>query len=125
MPKQQSLICAYTLDGLGGGSPLGWDDIKNWEPSQGVLWVHLNYMTKKSATWLEQDSGLDFVTASALTAEESRPRCVPSSKGLLTVLRGVNLNPGQDYTGSFMILSGVLFGALLLILLWFKKQRWL
>lgn len=96
MAKVKSLILAYCLDGQGGGKRLNWEQIEQWNPEQGVLWIHLNYTAQRSKQWLLNKSGLDKVTAKALLTEEVRPRSVVSSEGILLFLRGVNMNPGQD-----------------------------
>ena len=45
---------------------------------------------------LRGEFGLDPVTAEALTAEETRPRCMPHGDGALVILRGINSEPGAD-----------------------------
>lgn len=96
MPRDESLIFAYLLDGAGGGRKIKWHDIEQWTPDQGILWVHLNYTVEGTSQWLIKKSGLDKITAKAMSTGESRPRSVITPKGLLVFLRGVNLNPGQD-----------------------------
>ena len=41
--KQESLICAYILDGQGGGRDVWWPDVDSWTPDVGVLWLHLDH----------------------------------------------------------------------------------
>lgn len=91
-----SLITAYLLNGHGGGKLIGWSEIEQWKPEQGILWVHLNYTKDKAKQWLLKQSGLDPITSKAMLAEESRPRSLVNSEGVLLFLRGVNLNPGDD-----------------------------
>lgn len=95
-PKQDSLICAYVLDGQGGGREVWWPDVDNWTPEAGLLWVHLDHSSAKSQEWLRRFSGLDPLVAEALLAEDTRPRCAEIGDGLLIILRGVNLNPGAE-----------------------------
>lgn len=90
------LICAYLLDGKGGGTPFDWEGIRAWTPEQGLLWVHLDYSEPDSQDWVVDGSGIDEVTAEALLAQETRPRSEVSPDGILIFLRGVNLNPGAD-----------------------------
>ena len=94
--SQDGLILAYILDGGGGGRKVGWAEISAWQPKQGVLWLHLDYSSRTSKKWLQQQSGLDDVIGRALTEEDSRPRCTVFHEGLLLSLRGVNMNPGSD-----------------------------
>jgi zinc transporter len=90
------LVFAYLLDGKGGAKAVGWEFIKSWKPADGLLWVHLDYTGAQAKLWLDEVSGLDPVTREALRAEETRPRSVINQKGLMLMLRGVNLNPGAD-----------------------------
>ena len=94
--KQDSLICAYILDGQGGGRDVWWPDVDNWKPEAGLLWLHLDHSSPKSQEWLRKFSGLEPLVVEALLAEDTRPRCSEIGDGLLIILRGVNLNPGAD-----------------------------
>jgi zinc transporter len=95
-PAGDGLICAYLLDGGGGGRELGWTEIRSWRPEQGLLWLHLDRTGSASRRWLHEDSGLDALIRDALLAEEVRPRELAVDEALLITLRGVNLNPGAD-----------------------------
>lgn len=94
--ESKGLIGAYIFDGNGGGKKVGWEEINNWQPEQGILWLHLDYSSSEAQQWLSGKSGLDEVISEALTEEDSRPRCTPFHDGLLLGLRGVNMNPGSD-----------------------------
>lgn len=94
--SSDGLVYAYLLDGMGGGRPLGWEQIRNWEISQGVIWVHLDFTAENAQTWLRESSGLDEVIVEALLADETRPRSVLVGRGILAALRGINSNPGAD-----------------------------
>lgn len=96
MEDESGLVCAYVLDGRGGGQITDWTGIADWRPEDGVLWVHLDRSVHDARHWLRQSSGLDPAVVSALLAKEVRPRSVSVTDGLLVVLRGVNLNPGQS-----------------------------
>ncbi len=90
------LIAAYHLDGKGGGLEIGWDEVRDWTPSSGLIWVHLDFSDPDAAAWLVGQAGLDPTIAQALLAGESRPRSVVSRGGLLVILRAANLNEGAD-----------------------------
>ena len=94
--ENEGLILAYILDGTGGGKKVGWDEINNWQPEQGILWMHIDYSSMASQDWLYTKSGLEEVISDALTEEDSRPRCTLFHDGMLLGLRGVNMNPGSD-----------------------------
>ncbi len=95
MPVSSGLIHAYLFNDQ-QGKTLTADEIEQWQPEQGLLWLHLEYTNEEVQRWLQQESGLESVIAEALTATETRPRCTPFSNGLLLLLRGVNLNPEAD-----------------------------
>jgi len=92
----ESGLAACVLDGLGGALPRDWEDLADWTPQAGPLWVHLNRESADAREWLENSSGLDPMVVEALLAESTRPRCVPMNEGVMLFLRGVNLNPGAD-----------------------------
>ncbi len=96
MPDTDGLLFSCVLDGEGGGRFGGWEQVRDWTPAQGLLWVHLNRTAETTRRWLEEESGLDEITCAALLADESRPRSLVRGDGLLVDLRGVNLNPGAD-----------------------------
>lgn len=96
MRSGDGLVFAYILSGKGDGIHVDWGKIKKWNPEQGVLWLHLDYMDDKVQKWLSQESGIDPVLCEALIAEDTRPRIVVSENSMLLILRGVNCNPGSD-----------------------------
>ena len=96
MTDDRGLLIAFLLDGQGGGARLDWDSVEQWQPGHGVLWLHLEYSNPFVQQWVPQESGLDEITAEALLAEETRPRCMLSATGLLLTLRGINPNPEAD-----------------------------
>ncbi len=96
MNDGDGLVFACVLDGRGGGRQLDWDGVRAWEPSDGLLWVHLDRTREPVQRWLRSESGLEAVVAESLLAEETRPHCDSLGDGLLLFLRGVNLNPGAD-----------------------------
>ena len=96
MSNTDGLIAAYILDGNGGGRSVGWKEINTWTEADGVLWIHLDYSVAVTEAWLHDKSGLDELVVSALTSDDPRPRSTVMNDGLLVMLRGVNLNPGED-----------------------------
>lgn len=95
MVNSDKLIAAYILDGKGGGQKVEWNEIRQWTPQDGLLWVHLNFKAPEAQQWIREESQLDDVIGDVLLAEESRPRVTAFEDGLLVALRGVNLNPGE------------------------------
>ena len=95
--EEKGLIHALLFDGKGGGQVLGWQEIADWAPEQGVLWVHLSCTAPEAVSWLEEQSGLESLIVEALLSEGTRPRSTVIGEGVLLTLRGVNQNPGEDY----------------------------
>lgn len=58
------------------------------------LWHRITSETPGSDSDLPGATGLDALTTSAMTAEETRPRCTPHGEGALLILRGVNSEHG-------------------------------
>jgi len=94
--SHQGLLCAFVLDGKGGGREIGWPEIEQWSHGDGVLWVHMDYSQSTSQNWLTNFSGVDDLVVGALLAEETRPRLVLEQAGMLVVMRGINNNPGAE-----------------------------
>ena len=96
MATSDGLVAAYVLDGNGGGRQIDWAGVRAWRPGDGLLWVHLDYSTPESRAWVLEESGVDPIVAESLLLEDVRPRTLLTQNGLMVVLRGVNLNPGQN-----------------------------
>ena len=96
MVNDSGLIASYILDGKGKGEKVGWEEIRNWEPQQGTLWVHLDYTSPDAQKWISQEANIDEIPGQALLESETRPRSTLYSDGLLLALRGVNLLPLSD-----------------------------
>jgi len=91
------ILFAYALDGAGGGRPLSGEDIGENLKADNLAWVHLNAAHASAETWLASELNyLDPFVASALTADETRPRMVSVGDGAVIILRGVNTNSGAD-----------------------------
>ena len=86
---------SLVLQGEHGPGELSEEQIAQWTPDQGLIWLHLNYKNKKARQWL-LNCGLPKVEIDALLAKDIRPRVVSAGDGLLLALRGVNLNPDAD-----------------------------
>ncbi len=90
------LLHSLLLDRNGGARPLEPADIEQWRPEDGLLWLHLDVTEKLPIKWMRATLGLERVVVEALNADETRPRSLNIGDGLLAVLRGVNMNPGED-----------------------------
>lgn len=87
---------AFLLDGKGGARPVADEAIRDWDPDQGILWLHFDYTLPETERWLQEESGLDPIASEALMAGETRPRTLFLGESVVMALRGVNLNPGAD-----------------------------
>jgi zinc transporter len=90
------LLHALLLDRSGGATAVAADDIEKWRPEDGLLWLHVDVAEHPPREWLQHVIGLESFIVEALTADETRPRSLTQGNGLLAVLRGVNMNPGDD-----------------------------
>ena len=104
MTETDGLVCAYVLDGKGGGRRI--ESLQLSTLPQGFLWVHLQRTGKETRRWLWEESGLDWVVCNALLGsaemsteqwiDEGHPQSMFYKSGISISLRGVNLNPGAD-----------------------------
>ncbi len=72
------------------------DAVLDWQPGQGLLWLHFDINEGETKKWLHADEQLPQVVTAALLASETRPRANTIGDGVLLALRGVNLNPGAN-----------------------------
>ncbi|MBW2425245.1 MAG: zinc transporter ZntB [Deltaproteobacteria bacterium] len=92
---RKGLIWALSVDPVGNATEIGWDGLVGAAVG-GYMWIHLDLEAEPARRWLREESNVDEIAAEALLAEETRPRCAHFEQGMLLVLRGVNLNPGQE-----------------------------
>ncbi len=93
----EHILFAYSLNGDGSGSPINKNDVGKALKARGLAWVHLDADHKDTASWLSAELDyLDPFIVSALMADETRPRMTQIQGGALIILRGVNLNVGED-----------------------------
>jgi zinc transporter len=92
----KGLLHALLLDSKGSCSEFAWQQVENWTPDQGCLWLHFDYEDTEAQAWLEHESGLNDIAFHALVNPETRPRAVNRGDNLLLTLRGINLTPGAD-----------------------------
>jgi zinc transporter len=92
------LLFARELDGAGGARKLSWDQASAWRPGAPgeVLWVHLDRTVPGVAEWLRTILAIPEPTVEVLISNDTRPRAFLEDGSLVTVLRGINLNPGSQ-----------------------------
>ncbi|GGB56599.1 MULTISPECIES: zinc transporter ZntB [Henriciella] len=97
-PADGPLLFGCILDGQGGCSTVDWATAMDWQPSGDAqtLWLHLDRVHDGLDTWLENKLNLNEATAELLLSNETRPRAFKEGEALITVLRGINFNPGAE-----------------------------
>lgn len=96
-PEEDGLVFAVRLDGEGSATLIDWAEIETADDASGPMWVHLNRKSARAQEWLRNKSGLTAITAEALLAEETRPRVFRGKRGVIAILRGINMNPGESH----------------------------
>jgi len=94
--ENDGLICAYDLDRSGGGQALQESDISRPIAADGLRWIYLDFSKPKGRDWLQDQSGISSTVLDAMLDDDIRPRTLQTPEGVLVILRGVNLNPGED-----------------------------
>ena len=97
-PQDGPLLFGCVLNGDGGCQPVDWATVNAWnrETAEGALWIHLDRVYDDLDDWLEERLDLNEATAELLLSNETRPRAFREGDSLITVLRGVNFNPGAE-----------------------------
>lgn len=93
---ENGLVCGYVLDGKGGAREIEPDEINTDLDPDAVTWLHFDFTNSNARSWIESRPEINEHMAQAMLAEDSRPRCMVNEEGVLTVLRGINLNPGSE-----------------------------
>lgn len=93
---KHGLLFGYAFSPSGEVRTVELEDIGDLANAQELLWLHFDYTKRGVKSWLKKQAILPHVIVNALTAAETRPRTEVMSQGVLTTLRGVNLNPGAD-----------------------------
>ncbi len=92
------LIFGCVLDGKGGCRSITWEAARSWSPDrQGeVLWLHIDRTAPELKSWLRDTLRVSDATVDVLVSNETRPRAFRERESLVTVLRGINLNSGDE-----------------------------
>lgn len=90
-----AFVCAYRLDGAGGGQLLDDRELRQaWNSDEAPLWLHLDFRHEDAIEYLQSLANLDDAVVEALLEEDTRPRVARFGRGVVTTLRGINFNPG-------------------------------
>ncbi len=115
MSDDDGLVCAFVLDGEGGGKPVRWPGIKAWRPEDGTLWVHLDRSGAVGHRWLSTDSGVDPVICQALLEPAVRPRLVPLDGGV----------PGVGRPWGFVTVVLLVVAMMVAEILLLRRLKWI
>lgn len=83
-------VFGFTLDGNGHGTPLA--EVVSDEQ---LVWMHLDYSSDDCIPLLEELL-IPEVAIEGLVRPDSRPRTMAKREGTILILRGMNLNPGNN-----------------------------
>lgn len=94
--QSPNFLHSVVIDRKGYGHGIDAAAVEQWSPEDGILWVHLDIADPAVGGWLGTRAALPPGAIDTLLAGETRPRSLVTDEGILTVLRGVNTNPGAD-----------------------------
>ncbi len=95
--NNDTIISSFSFDSQGKGYKLNPWEVARELKTPSLSWVHLNGNSETAKKWLEEKvSYLDHLIIDALFADETRPRIMEFEKGMLIILRGVNLNHNSE-----------------------------
>ncbi len=93
-------LSAFTiiLDGKGSGELLTPEqsDKEKLKTTPNNFWQNLDYKAPETYRLLTEDYGIETTVADALCDEETRPRYFATEKGIVVILRDVNLNKNSS-----------------------------
>ncbi len=92
--RERRYSLAMLLDGKGGARELDDEQVREWSPGDGLLWIDLNLNSKAGRHWLVSESGINSNAVAVLLAGETRPRSLSFEDGLAVIMRGINMSPG-------------------------------
>ncbi|CUH78933.1 zinc transporter ZntB [Tropicibacter naphthalenivorans] len=98
VPALDALIStAHVLDGPEACRRLTAGEAPSVLREDTLAWVHLHAQHPEAPQWIIDNlSYLDPTIVDALVAEETRPRVTRVGDGLIVILRGINMNQGDD-----------------------------
>lgn len=97
MAKTTPILLSYAFDTDGNPSKIRDKKASKEIENEGLAWAHLDAGNDSAKAWLKKEvSYLDHLIIDALLAQETRPRIMEFSGGLLIILRAVNLNKNSE-----------------------------
>jgi zinc transporter len=92
---ESHIYFAHKFNRDGSATEINLEKLENCFASDELSWVHLNSENQHTREWLKKPLlELDDLIIDALLARQTRPRVSYFGKGVLIILRGINLNKG-------------------------------
>ncbi len=84
-----SVVFAYALDGLGGGSTVSINKLsKTIRQKEQIIWVHVDGNHRDAQKWLQRNTSIDEIYVSELLSDDVRPRVECADNEMLLFLKG-------------------------------------
>jgi zinc transporter len=97
MTKATPILFSYAFDSEGKPHKIGNNKASKEIENDGLAWAHLDAENDAAKSWLKKEVNyLDHLIIDALLAQETRPRIMEFSGGLLIILRAVNLDKNSE-----------------------------
>ena len=74
--EKRRFSVAMRLDGKGGATKLTDEEVDNWQPGDGLLWIDLNLSNKTAREWLRNSGKVETGVADILLAVETTGKAV-------------------------------------------------
>lgn len=84
------------FDGKGSAKNISFEELDDYTPEMGLLWIHFDYSDPKSIDWITNKSGIDPIAIDSLLSNITRPRTTMLNDSIILALRGINLNPNSE-----------------------------
>ncbi|MCG6872919.1 MAG: zinc transporter ZntB [Gammaproteobacteria bacterium] len=95
MPDE-SIPAGYRLAGATAGPAVALEAAPPWKGDGPPMWLHFDMADDQARAWINAQPALVVPVRELLLSEYVRPRYLPAGEGFALVLRGVNLNPGEE-----------------------------
>lgn len=95
---EHGLVFGCLLDGAGGCEMIDWARAESWTPANEteVLWLHMDRTVAGVPDWMRSRLSASRATVDVLISNETRPRVFREEEGLISILRGINFNSGNQ-----------------------------
>ena len=93
----EPFLYAFNIDGQGRAQELEATETVSLAVADDTYhWLHMRALHEGTRNFLEKDADLESIIVDAMLAEETRPRSLVKSDGMLIILRAMNYSPAAD-----------------------------